>query len=251
MNYRAIVLYGVYSALRTEVAKRFLGFLWWVIEPVMYMGVFYIVFGLGLRHGGPDYAPFLLCGLIAWKWFEGTVRQAGSSIGMNAGLLQQIHVPKYLFALIQVLSNSFKFLIVLALLLVFLLVIGKPVTPAWLALVPVLLTQLVLIISVGFFLAAVIPFAQDLKQVVDNLLMLLMFMSGIFFSAEQVPESMRFIFELNPMVVLIAAYRSILLAGQWPQWAQLGYVLLVSAPLLLIAGLIFKRFDRHYPKLML
>lgn len=251
MNYRAIVLYGVYSALRTEVAKRFLGFLWWIIEPVMYMGVFYIVFELGLRQGGPDFAPFLLCGLIAWKWFEGTVRQAGSSIGMNAGLLHQIHVPKYLFALIQVLSNSFKFLIVLALLVVFLLVIGKSVTLAWLALIPVLLTQLVLIISVGFFLAAVIPFAQDLKQVVDNLLMLLMFMSGIFFSAEQVPESMRFIFELNPMVVLIAAYRSILLAGQWPQWAQLGYVLLVSAPLLLIAGLIFKRFDRHYPKLML
>jgi lipopolysaccharide transport system permease protein len=170
---------------------------------------------------------------------------------MNAGLIQQIYVPKYLFPLIQILGNSFKFLIVLVMLLIFLLIIGKTPSWSWLALVPVVLSQLMLITAIGFLLAAIIPFAQDLKQVVDNVLMLMMFMSGIFFSADRVPESMRFAFELNPMVLLIAAYRDILLYGFWPNWGKLGYVWLVAFPVILLAIAIFRRFERHYPKLML
>lgn len=251
MNYWEVVLFGVYGELRTEVAKRLLGFLWWIIEPVMYMAVFYVVFGLALRQGGPDYVPFLLSGMIAWKWFDGSVRQASTSLAMNAGLIQQIYVPKYLFALIQILGNSFKFLIILGLLLVFLLIIGKQPGLEWFALLPVILTQLAFIIALGFLLAAVVPFAQDLRQVVDNLLMLMMFMSGIFFSAEKVPESMRFAFELNPMVRIIAAYRDVLLHGAWPDWAGLAYVWLVALPVLFVAMAIFRRYERHYPKLML
>ncbi len=251
MNYRQFVIYGVYTDLRTEVAKRLLGFLWWIIEPVMYMAVFYLVFGLALRQGGPEYVPFLLSGMIAWKWFDGSVRQAGSSIGVNAGLIQQIYLPKSLLGLIQIFSNTFKFLIVLALFLVFLIVTGKHPTLSWLALPLVILVQLYLIIGLGLLLASLIPFAQDLKQVVDNLLMLLMFMSGIFFSPDQVPSGMRELFEFNPIVCVIQAYRAILLDGQWPDFSSLGYVLLFATPRRLMALLIFRRFERHYPKLML
>jgi lipopolysaccharide transport system permease protein len=117
MNYGELVLYGVYTDLRTEVARRFLGFAWWILEPVMYMAVFYLVFGLGLRQGGPDYVPFLLSGMVAWKWFDGSVRQASNCIVMNAGLIQQIFVPKYVFGLIQIFTNTFKFLLILVLLI--------------------------------------------------------------------------------------------------------------------------------------
>lgn len=250
MNYWEILLYGVYSDLRTEIARRFLGFLWWIIEPVMYMAVFYVVFGLALRQGGPDYVPFLLCGMIAWKWFDGSVRQASLSIPMNAGLVQQIYVPKSLFALIQILGNTFKFAIVLTLLLGFLWITGKSPSLEWLALIPLILTQLLLIAAFGLLLAALIPFAQDLKIVVDNLLMLLMFMSGIFFSAEQVPESMRAAFEYNPMVLLIEAYRDVLLHNHWPRWVALGYCVAISLPVLILALATLARNERRYPKLL-
>jgi lipopolysaccharide transport system permease protein len=251
MNYWEFLLYGVYTELRTEVAKRLLGFLWWIIEPVMYMAVFYVVFGLALRQGGPDYVPFLLSGMIAWKWFDGSVRQAGSSLSSNAGLIQQIYLPKSLLGLIQILSNTFKFLIVLALFMVFLIIIGKHPTLSWLALPLVILVQLYLVIGIGLMLGAIIPFAQDLKQVVDNLLMLLMFMSGVFFRPESTPESIRWVFDFNPVVQVIQAYRTILLDGQWPDFAGLGYVCVFATPLLVMALLVFRRFERHYPKLML
>lgn len=250
MNYGELVLYGVYTDLRTEVARRFLGFAWWVLEPVMYMAVFYLVFGLGLRQGGPDYVPFLLSGMVAWKWFDGSVRQASNSIVMNSGLIQQIFVPKYVFGLIQIFTNTFKFLLILLLLMVFLVVLGKRPSVEWFGLVPVMLVQLLLMISLGLLLGAIIPFMLDLKQVVDNAMMMMMFMSGIFFSAESLPEAAREAFRLNPMVPVIEAHRAVLLHNRWPDWGDLGYVVLVSLPLLAAAILLLRRFERQYPKLL-
>ena len=250
MNYMEVIYFGVYSELRTEIARRFLGFLWWIIEPVLYMAVFYIVFGLALRQGGPEYVPFLLTGMVAWKWFDGSVRQASVAIASNAGLIQQIYVPKALFALIQIFSNSFRFLLVLAMLLVFVCLLGKWPTPSWLALLPIIGVQLFLIISLGLLLAALMPLAQDLKLLVDNALMLMMFMSGIFFSAEQVPQALRSWFEYNPMVLIISAYRHVLLEGQWPNWWALGYCLLFALPLLGLGVWILRVNERRYPKLM-
>ncbi|MBC9252901.1 teichoic acid ABC transporter permease [Pseudomonas alcaligenes] len=251
MNYKEILLYGVYSDLRTEVARRFLGFLWWIIDPVLYMAAFYVVFALALRQGGTDYAPFLLIGMVVWKWFDSTVRQASVAIVGNAALIQQIYIPKSLLVLIQIFSNAFRFAIVLGLLLVFLLAIGKRPSLHWLALVPVILTQLYLVTAVGLLLSGIIPLAQDFKQVVDNLLMVMMFLSGIFFTSERMPEALRFAFELNPMVVLIQAFRSVLLHNQWPDFAHLLYVIMVATPLLVLAVLFIRKNERRYPKLML
>lgn len=251
MKYRELILYSVYADLRSEVARRLLGFLWWVLEPLMFMAVFYVVFGLGLRQGGENYVAFLLTGMVAWKWFDSSVRQCSSVIAMNAGLIQQVFIPKYALALIQVLSNTFKFLIVLLLLLGLIWALGNTPTWAWLYLPLLLLVQFVVILSVGFFLTAVVPFAQDLKQVVDNLLMLMMFMSGIFFSMDSLPENMRPYFQLNPMVGIIESYRAILLDGHAPDFILLRNILLTVAPFLCTGLLLLRKYDRRYPKMML
>lgn len=250
MKHRDIILYGVYSDLRTEVARRFLGFLWWILEPVMYMGAFYIVFGLALGHSRPGYVPLLLSGMVAWKWFDGSVRQASNAIQANAGLIQQIHVPKYVFALIPVLSNTFKFLIILTLLILSLLVAGYRPSLEWLALPVLILNQLLFIIGFGFLLAAVLPFVPDLRQVVDNFLMLMMFMSGVFFSIHEIPASMAPLLNLNPMTVMITAFRDVLLHNQWPAWGEQLYVLSVAIPFLLLALWVLHRNERKYPKLL-
>ena len=83
----------------------------------MFMLVFYLVFGLGMRQGGPEYAPFLLCGMVPWKWFDGSVRQASTALVANVGLMQQVFVPKYILVLTQLVTNSVKFLIILSLLI--------------------------------------------------------------------------------------------------------------------------------------
>lgn len=251
MRYGEILIYGVYTDLQTEVSRRFLGFLWWGIEPILFMAVFYLVFGVAMKQGDENYVSFLLIGLLAWKWFDGSVRLASNAIVNSAALVQQIYLPKEILTLIPILSNTFKFLIVLVLLLVFIAFKGHTPTLAWLALLPIILCQLMLIISVGMLLASIVPFALDLRQIIDNLLMLLMFMSGIFFSLGSKSEVFKTLFDFNPIYILISAYRSVLLQNQTPDWWHLGYTILFSFPILCLALYLLKTYDRKYPKLMM
>ncbi len=251
MLYLDLIFYKVYAELRAEASRAYLGLLWWVLEPVLYMAAFYVVFGVIFQRGGEDFVVYLLCGLVPWKWFDASVKQASNSIGANRALMQQVYLPKLVFPTVVVLSNSVKFLVVLLLLLGFLVVYGVPLQPTWLALPAVVLTQLLVIVAVGTALAAVVPFFPDLKIIIANGLMLLLFLSGIFFTAADVPESLRFYFFMNPMAVLIDAYRAVLIEGAWPDFGRMGVVAVCSVIVLGWVWRMFMRFDRVYPKVVI
>ena len=183
MNYYDILVYSVYSDLRTEVSRRFFGFLWWILEPLMYMATFYLVFGVALGQGDDQFASFLLAGMVIWKWFDGSVRLASTSICNAYGLSQQIHLPKVIYVLIPLLSNTFKFVIIFLLLIGFLIGSESLRTEALWALIPVLLCQFYFTFCLSVFFASLLPFFQDLRQVIDNFMLMLMFMSGVFYRA--------------------------------------------------------------------
>jgi len=238
------------AGLRAEASRGYLGVLWWVIEPVMYMIVFYVAFAHVLHRGDENYVTFLLTGLIAWKWFHATLNTGANSLMANAGLMNQIYVPKIIFPLTYVAVNTFKFFIILALLLCFLQFTPVTVSWTWLLLPILVLTQLLLITSLSSLLASVMPFFPDLKVIFDNVLMMLFFLSGIFFDIAKLPEKVQGYLMLNPMAALITMYRQVLLKGVPPDWVQLLWVLTFSAVVMALAVWLFRRFDRVYPKII-
>jgi lipopolysaccharide transport system permease protein len=100
------------AGLRAEASRAYLGVLWWVIEPVMYMGVFYFVFAHLYQRGDENYVMFILIGLIVWKWFQATLNTGASSLMNNAGLMNLVYLPKIVFPLANIAVNTFKFLII-------------------------------------------------------------------------------------------------------------------------------------------
>jgi lipopolysaccharide transport system permease protein len=249
-HYLELVWYKALAELRAEAARAYLGFLWWIIEPVMYMAAFYVVFGLVFERGGPDFAPFLLCGLVAWKWFGSTVTVSSNTIAANAALMQQVYLPKYLFPAIVVVINTLKFAAVFAVLLVFLLVYGYEPSVAWLSLPLVMLIQFLLIASLAGVVSAIVPFMPDFRLLLDNFMMLLFFLSGIFFDISTVSEKLQFLLRLNPMAVIIENYRLVLIKGQWPDGLHLGVVCGIALIGVWLAGRVFRHYDRIYPKVL-
>ena len=246
-----LLLYKTYADLKSEASQTYLSFLWWIIEPVLYMTVFYVVFGLLFqRGGGVDFIPFLLCGLTVWKWFDSTVRTGANSIRANSGLMRQVYLPKILFPTITILQNSLKFIIILTLLLIFLQIYGMGVGITYLALPVLILVQLIFISACTYILAALVPFLPDIAQFIGNGLVMLMFMSGIFFSGESVPPAYQPYFYLNPMANLVESYRDILLFHRWPDWWPLVWISLSSAAVIWVAHRLMVKFDRVYPKLV-
>jgi lipopolysaccharide transport system permease protein len=250
--YLELVLYKTYADLKAEASRTYLSFLWWVIEPVLYMIVFYVVFDLLFkRGGGGDFIPFLLCGLTVWKWFDGTLRGGMVALRSNISLMRQVHIPKILFPTVTILNNTVKFAIVQLLLLIFLQLYGFTPTWVYLALPLLILVQLCLIAACTYWLAAVEPFLPDIKPIVANVLTLMLFLSGIFYSPDRIPEAYRAYFFLNPMAGLIDAYRDVLLEGVWPNWSRVLWVAVASAGALYTGILFLKAKDRVYPRILI
>lgn len=238
------------AGLRAEAQRGYLGVLWWVFEPLMYMGVFYIVFAHLLKRGDENFVLFLLTGLVVWKWFHATVNTGSNSLMVNVGLMNQVYVPKIFFPLTAVLINTFKFLIIFTIFLTFLKFTAVQPSLTWMLLPIPILSQLLLITSVTSLLAAIMPFFPDLRVIMDNVLMMLLFLSGIFYDVSSLPASLQKYILLNPMAVLITIYRKLLLEGVPPDWMQLLFVTLFSLSILLLAVFLFHRFDRIYPKII-
>lgn len=248
-NFFDLLIYKTRANLRTEVSRYYLNYLWWVIEPILLMGVFYVIFGIFMNRNTEHFVAFLLCGLTFWNWFTRSVQNASSSIVQGQGLMLQVDIRKVFFPLEVVLRDCFKLIFTVSLLLVFLLCYPIPLSPTWLALPVLMIVQLFLVAGVAIFCAAVVPFVPDLKFIIGTVLHLMFFGSGVFFSIESVvlPEH-RFIMYLNPMAGLLKAYRQILVYGAWPDWSYVLVVFLFAILLLAFSLWLVFRLDHIYPR---
>lgn len=243
-----LILYKSYADLKAEAARSYLGLLWWVIEPVLYLFSFYIIFVLVLHRGGPDFVPFFLCGAVVWKWFDSGLKSGSNSISAHRGLLQQVYVPKYVFPVIVVLDSTAKFIPVFVILMAFLLITGTHINNTWLAVPVIIVIQFFLVTACAMVLGAIIPLLPDLKVVIDNGMMLLFFISGVFFNINEVDEPLKSYLFLNPMAVLMDEYRNVLIRGVWPDGLRLGVILIFSLVLGTIALISLRQMDHKYGK---
>lgn len=243
-----ILLYKTYADLKAESKRTHAGMLWWIGEPLLHMVVYYIVFAVFFQRGGEDFIPFLLVGLVVWRWFQVTLMQGSASIRNGRKLMLQVHLRKTLFPASVILANSYKFAITLVLLLLFLWVYGLGISWYYAALPALLIIQLMLVMGCTYIAAALIPFLPDLRVLLDNALRAMLFLSGIFYAGDNLPEHIQPWFYLNPMAVLIDAYRDVLMYAQWPDWTRLNWVACLALVLILIGKWLIGKLDYQFPK---
>lgn len=174
------------------------------------------------------------------------------SITQGKGLISQVYLPKTFFPLILIGQNSVKQLFVFMLLFAYLIFDGNLPGILWLWLVPIILTQLVLIIAISFVVAFLVPFARDIKYLIDAGLRMMMFGSGIFYSYKDVliPKH-RDIFLMNPMANLIVNYRKVLMEDSTPMVFSLLVISGVSMIIIALMYLLMKRYDNTLTRLAL
>lgn len=247
-----LLFHTVRARLKHELRLYYLHFVWWFVEPVLDMVIYYLVFAILLKQGTDKYIPFLLTGIIFWSWFNRSVQNSASSILQAKELIAQTDIPKSFFPIATVLQDVVKQSFVLVVLLLFLILYGLPVTWSWTALPILIAVQFLLIIGVAVLLAAIVPFFPDFKFIIAAGLHLMFFASGIFYDIDRtlLPVHRTFCY-LNPMAGLIRNYRIILLQGLWPDWSYILTVFLSILILLVFSLLLVRRFDHIYPKIVI
>lgn len=251
MNNIEIIWYKAYFDLKAESARGGLGIFWWVLEPLLYLGALSVVFIAIRQRTDEDFIAFLFVGLVVWKWFASSVSQGSNAIAGHTGLMRQVYIPKYFFSCTVLLVNTFKFSIVFLLLLMALLFLGTEPSLAWLSLPLLILVQMLMLLGIGMTLAWVVCYVPDVKVIVDNCMLFLFFLSGVIFDISKAPEGIREYLYLNPELIMIDAFRAVLLHGNWPDWTRLTGVSLLSVLLVLMGAYLLKKYDRKIPKVVL
>lgn len=249
-RYLELIWYKACAEMKVDAERAYLGYLWWVAEPLIYMVAFYFIFDVGIRRGGLSMVPFLLSGLVPWKWFASCVKAGSNAIRSNNGLLQQVYLPKYIFPGIVLVANTLKFGIILGLLLVLLILFGHYPTWTWLMLPVLIFVQFVMMLAIASFLSALVPIFPDIKLLIDNAIIIGMFTAGVFFDiAKRSPDAQLYL-RLNPMTEMIESYRQVLLHNELPAWRHLAIILFASLLLYCLTLQLLRKYDQAYPKIL-
>ncbi|MCX2779821.1 ABC transporter permease [Microbulbifer thermotolerans] len=215
-HYRDIVFYKALCNLRSEASKTYLSFLWWILEPVLSMAIYYFIFGVVFQRGTEDFIPFLLVGLVVWQWFAQSVSHCSVAINQNYALISQVNFPKVVLPSINIVMDTFKFSIVFTLLLITLWIMGYPPTTTYIYLPVILGLQFLLNYACGMIASALIPFVPDFSHLIPHLLRLGMYGSGILYAVNTLPQNIQEVLAYNPMVWIIQSYRDVLMYAHTP-----------------------------------
>lgn len=202
--------------LKTNVQSTRLGWFWWVINPLVMMGIYYFFVGIVLGRGGDNFHLFLLTGLIAWQYFSLSLNSATRVIVNNIQLIKQVALPIPMLILIPVLVQFIFAAIGFAVLMVWNF---KAVGIHTLSVIPLMLLTGMVSYGFGLFVSVLNVYIGDTEQILNYVLRMGFFLSPILFPMESVlhnekiPELVKFLFQLNPMAILITDFRSVLLDG--------------------------------------
>lgn len=251
LRYKDIIFYRILAGLKSEARKSYLGYVWFILEPALSTGVLYFAMSHLTGQRGAAAVFTILIGTLVWQWLEGSVMLTAGSILGKYHVHIQVPLPKYLFPLVDIGTNTVRFACAFAVMLVacFLLVPSpRPLALLWL---PVLLgLQLALIVGLGLLVSLGVALLPDLRMALQAIFRMLFFISGIFFTAERVPAHLLPWFHANPVAVLIESYRAVILGGHAPDFPLLTHAALGAVGLIAAGALVQAWFDKRLLKLV-
>ena len=244
-----LTLYRTIAELRSEGTRTYAGYLWWILDPLLSLAVYYVAFKYIFHRETENFAIFLFSGIVIYHFFAGTVTRSAGSILDGRGLMQLVYVHKSLFPLSVVMVNLVKFLITLLLVVGIIWLSGIRPTWAYLAIPVLIALQILITAGVSMVCAAITPFFPDFQLILGTIMHLLIFLSGVFYDVSTLSPRIKALISLNPLAVMIEQYRVILLHGRWLSLKPLLPVLAESIIFLAIGWLLIHKFNRYFPKL--
>ena len=231
---------------KQKYKRTVLGMLWSILSPLLTLLVMRLVFTRFFGRDTPHYTTYLFAGNLVFSFFrESTCGGMGSLMG-NAHIFTRIKVPKYLFLLSRNVSAIINFGLTLAVFFLFAALDGVVFSWRFLSLVYPVCTLILLNIGVGMILSALFVFFRDIQYIYDIFLMLLMYLSAIFYTVDSYPAAVQRLFLLNPVYCHIKYFRVVMLEGHLPSPAFHVLLLLWAAAAIGLGALIYKRKNQSF-----
>ena len=263
-QYRHALWNLVARDLTVRYKRSVLGFLWSLLNPVLLMLTFVVVFKYLFPNPIPNYSVKLFTCLITWRFFNAAVMDGANSVSVRVALLKRVSFPRLILPAASLLANFVDFLLALGVVVLYFAAVRVTVNWPYVPLaILALCIQMVLTLGLSLILASFSVFYSDVQFTVANLLQMWFFLSPIVYMADlavhttHFPRIYKVLFFLNPMTPPLIAYRSLLPEQEpwrimiqygFPYYTYLGISAAVAVVTAIIGWFVFKRLEGKFAK---
>lgn len=253
------IVFSSKAELKSEVADSFLSWLWWFLDPLLYMLVYTFIAFVIIKSKVPYFPVFVFLGLNTWTFFSKTVKASVKLVSNKKMIVTKVYIPKYMFIFEKIGVYGFKMVVANLLVVVTMIIYRVPVTWRILWVVPI--TLVLIMVTFGFctIIMHFGVFVEDLLNVITVVLQLGMYFSGIFYQIESIGDKVEgrvpapfdnLLVKLNPMALLITDLRRVVIYGCDPHWVMLIAWFFVGCVFSFIGTTIIYKFENSYVKVI-
>ena len=246
-HYRELFAMLVWRDIKVRYKQTSIGVAWAIVQPLMLMIVFTLVFGKFARFGseGLPYQVFTYSGLLPWTYFASALTLSSASVVSNVNLVTKVYFPRvflpFAASAVPVIDFFLAFVVLVGLMAWY----GVGVSAAIVLLPAFLALAFVTALGVGLFLSAVNVRYRDVPYAIPFLVQLWMWLSPVAYSVRALPERWEWVFSLNPMTGVINGFRWSIVGTPAPSAGQLA-LSVAAAFLFFVVGLAY--FRRSEPR---
>ena len=245
--YQDLFYFLVWRDIKVLYAQTVLGFSWAILNPLVQIIIFSIIFGkvANIPTDGIPYVLFSTVAIIPWTYMSESMSASSQSLVTGQNLLGKVYFPRIIFPLTSVLAKLVDFSI--SMMLVVAVMFYYQISPTWNLLYLPLLVLLMMIVptGVGLWLSALAIRYRDVKFAMPFIIRMLIYSAPILYTASAIPEQYRFLYSLNPLVAVIEGYRACLLGMPMP-WEFILPGSLVAVLVLVFGAIYFRRMERVF-----
>lgn len=245
--YRELLKTSVQKEIRGKYKGAWLGVLWSLLNPLLMLAVYSIIFPYILKTTGIDnYTMWLFVALLPWTAFTSTVTQSTFCIIANGNIVKKVYFPREIIPISIVTSGIVNYLITSVIMFLFLIISGIGISVYTLLFPVIVLIMYLVLLAIAFILSAITVYVRDLEHLVSLALLVLFYATPIVYTMDLLPKNISWILNINPMTHIISAFREILYYKQLPNMMNLGILAIVAIIGVGIGYTIFKRLERNF-----
>jgi len=247
-RYRELLFFLTWRDIKVRYKQTVLGAAWAVLQPLLTMVVFSIIFGLlaNLPSDGIPYPLFTFTALLPWQLFAFALTNSSNSLVGSQNLISKVYFPRLVIPIASVLPGLVDFVIAFVVLLGMMFYYQIPLTARILVLPVFILLGVLTALAAGFWLSALNVEYRDIRYVVPFLTLFWQYATPVAYSSSLIPEKWRWLYSLNPMTGVVEGFRWVILGESGLDTFSLG-ISAVVVVVFLISGLYyFKRSEATF-----
>lgn len=205
---------------RASYQSHYLGLLWEIINPLIQVGTYYLIFGVALKgsrgdSGGVPFFVWLVLGMVTWLFISQVITRGSKVIVNKVQLVSKMKFPLNILPSINIASGLTGYVVMLAVALILLFNQGVYPTIMWVQFIYYFICMMAFLYALTLFTSTLTVLFRDMQFIIQSVMRLLFYVSGAIWSIDRMPESIQNVFKLNPMLYLVDGFRDVFLSRAW------------------------------------